>query len=107
MGRNSRKLGVGVVHRINSVQAVAEGYALILTWEDGTTWVKDMRPLIETRSLFAPLIKKDFFATVQIIDGGRAIAWADEIDYCADALWLEANQDSPPQHQPPTTVAAE
>ena len=77
-------------HRIRSVTADPSTQTLKLTWDDGTTSFKAMGPLIARRRVFQPLADTDRFAAVHPIHDGRAIAWDDDIDICADALWLEA-----------------
>jgi len=48
-----------------------------------------MTHLIATRRVFAPLENEALFGKAHVAEEGRAIRWSDEIDYCADALWLE------------------
>lgn len=62
-----------------------------------------MAKQIETRRVFAPLADESIFTLVHVADEGRAIRWTDDIDYCADALWLEAEETG----RTPSTEAAE
>ncbi len=48
-----------------------------------------MKRAIATRKVFAPLKDQKLFEQDSVVDEGRAIRWSDEIDYCADALWME------------------
>ncbi len=77
-------------HRIRSVVADAATQTLKLVWDDGSTSFKAMAPLIARRRAFQPLTDADRFPAVHVINDGRAIAWNDDIDICADALWQEA-----------------
>lgn len=75
--------------RIAAVHALPKAQAVVLQWDDGTESVKDMSALIATRRVFAPLADRALFERVSVVDDGRAIQWTDDIDYCADALWME------------------
>jgi len=67
-----------------------------LVWEEGSSSVKAMASLIATGRVFRPLADATLFTAAQLINNGRAVAWGDEVDMCADALWLEAHpQDAP------------
>ena len=80
------------LRKIKAVRAMAKTHTVAITFDDGSEWVKDMRRLIATRKVFAPLKGRKLFERVTIVDDGRAIQWNDDIDYCADALWIEAQE---------------
>jgi len=67
---------------------------LAIEWNDGSTSQKDMSDLIRNRAVFRPLTDPGMFAKVTVINNGRAIQWTDEIDYCADALWIETRSQA-------------
>ena len=45
--------------------------------------------------MFAPWKDAKVFTAVKIGRGGRALVWPDEIDLCADALYLEITGQRP------------
>jgi len=66
-------------------------YKLRLTYSDGETIVADFTPVIQRGGVFAPLSDPAFFSQVSIGESGRYIQWPGELDFCADALWLEGH----------------
>lgn len=69
----------------------APNYKLRLTYADGETIVVDFTPVIQRGGVFAPLSDPAFFLQVSIGERGRYIQWPGELDFCADALWLEGH----------------
>lgn len=51
----------------------------------------DFLPLAQQGGVFTPLGDREFFEQVAIGPNGRYLVWPDELDFCADALWLEAH----------------
>jgi hypothetical protein len=78
--------------RIKSVRAEAGGRMLDVVWADGRRTRIDFGDPIARLRVFAPLEDQAFFAKVRVINDGWAIAWSDEIDYSADALWRLAER---------------
>lgn len=68
-------------------------YKLRLTYSDGETIVVDFTLLIQRGGVFAALGDPQFFARVSLGERGRYIQWPGELDFCADALWLEGHAD--------------
>ena len=85
-----------VPHLIRSVSADLATFSVTITWEDGSISTKAMGPLIASRKVFKPLADVALFASVRIINDGRGLAWKDDADMCADALWYDAH----PQENP-------
>jgi len=83
-------------HRILSVTADSVAKTLTMAWDDGSSSVKAMASLIGTRRVFKPLTDAGLFCQAHTINDGRAIAWSDDIDMCADALWFEAHPEQNP-----------
>ena len=46
-------------------------------------------------TLFAPLTNDEFFKSVSIIRDGRALAWGEELEICADSLFLRITGKHP------------
>jgi hypothetical protein len=84
------------MYRIQSVAADPKALTLTLSWEGGAVTTKDMSPLVSGRRVFRPLADPALFAKAHIINDGRAVAWNDDIDMCADALWYEAHPEANP-----------
>ena len=91
--------------RIMDVSVVPDTYAIVLIWENGQRFIKNMWPLIRNQKIFAPLEDKSIFQQVSVVDDGRALAWPGDIDYCADALWAESQMTSRSQDEPLTQIA--
>lgn len=53
----------------------------------------DFAPLAERGGVYAPLADRTYFAQAAIGGQGRYLTWPDELDFCADALWLEAHSE--------------
>ena len=69
---------------------------LTLAWDDGSSSVKPLAALIGTRRVFKPLADGELFSQARVINEGRGIAWGDDIDMCADALWFDAHPEQNP-----------
>lgn len=67
-------------------------YKLRLEYSDGDIVVANFKPLIERGGVFAQLQNPEIFSKVTISEDGRYIVWPEEIDFCADALWLEGEK---------------
>ena len=63
-----------------------EGYRIWLCYDDGESGEVDLSHLAG-RGVFAAWNDRAFFESVHLTDH-RAIAWGDEIDICADALYM-------------------
>jgi hypothetical protein len=79
--------------RITSVE-VQPNHKLRLRYDDGVEGVVDLSNDVG-KGIFAPWKDPKFFATVKIERGGRALIWSDELDLCADALYLEITGKPP------------
>jgi len=78
---------------LRAIRSVApeQNYKLRLTYADGETIIVDFIPVIQRGGVFAPLSDPEFFSQVSIGERGRYIQWPGELDFCADALWLEGH----------------
>jgi len=80
---------------IRIAQAVAtEGLKLKLTFENGVSGTVDFSELAKS-TLFAPLTNYEFFKSVSIVRDGRALAWGEELEICADSLFLRITGKKP------------
>lgn len=66
------------------------GTQLRLTFSDDDIIEVDLLKEIQQGGVFAPLSDPDFFKQVAIVDHGRVLSWPGDIEFCADALWLQA-----------------
>ena len=80
---------------------ILSNYKLNLTFSDGKSVQVDFTNKIDPNSVTAPLVDRNFFSQVTITQGGRAIEWPGEIDFCADALWLEGSREENPYLEKP------
>jgi len=74
-------------HKIQSCIAL-EAYKLLLSFEDGVTGKIDLSEKIG-RGVFQALENIENFRQVRISSDGRSLQWLNEIDLCADSLYLE------------------
>ncbi|CCU83434.1 conserved hypothetical protein [Mesotoga infera] len=80
---------------IRIAQAVAtEELELELTFENGVSGTVDFSELA-TSPLFSPLANDEFFESVTIVRDGRALAWGEELEICADSLFLRITGKKP------------
>jgi hypothetical protein len=84
------------------------GQKLEIRFDDGVAGMVDLSTEAG-RGIFAPWKDPSFFAGVTLGHGGRSLKWSDEIDLCADALYLEITGKKPedlfPQLQGESTHA--
>lgn len=73
-------------------------YCIWLRFADGVEGEVDLSDLAG-HGVFAAWLDRAFFDSVRI-DEARAIAWGDDIDLCADALYLRLTGMSPEQYLP-------
>ncbi len=69
------------------------GYRLRLRYADGVTGVVDLSHLVG-KGVFELWNDPEAFARVSIGSGGE-LRWSDEVDLCADALYLEVTGKQP------------
>ncbi len=73
--------------------APREGFRIWLRYADGVEGEVDLSHLAG-KGVFAAWLDRTFFERVHL-GGGSAIAWSDEIDLCADALYLRLTGKRP------------
>ena len=66
-------------------------YTVRLVYSNGETFAADFKPLIRRGGVLAALHDPEVFGQVSVGEGGRYIEWPGGVDFCADALWLEAH----------------
>ena len=69
------------------------GYRLRLTYADGVTGIVDLSHLVG-KGVFGLWDDPEAFGRVSIGTGGE-VRWSDEVDLCADALYLEVTGKQP------------
>ncbi len=80
--------------RVIDTITIAPDNHLCLTYTDGVVIVVDFKPLIAQGGVFAQLSDPDYFSQVLVGERGRYVQWPGDLDFCADALWLEAQSGS-------------
>lgn len=79
----------------NVIVAVApdpETYAVALTWANGARTTASFRDLVG-KGVFEPLADPAFFGQARVGERGRSLEWPNEIEFCADALWIESHPE--------------
>lgn len=76
------------LHRIKKV-AFLGSMRLALVFDDDRVVVADFSETGERSGLFSRLKDEAYFAKAKTVREGRAIAWPDGLDFCADSLYLE------------------
>ena len=87
---------------IIGVVANPRTHTVAVTWANGDTIVNRFGYLIG-KGVFAVFADPAFFVPVSVGERGRSLLWQDEIDLCADTLWLETHPADAPQ--PPQSKA--
>jgi len=67
-------------------------HKLRLRYADGASVEVDFESIIERGGVFTKLADASFFNRVEVGEKGRSICWPGEIDFCADALWIEGQK---------------
>ena len=75
---------------------VLPGFHLKITYVNGKSIQVDFSDKIQAGTVTAPLADPTFFKQVKISCDGRAIEWPGEVDFCADALWIEGSGEANP-----------
>ena len=73
---------------------VLDGYHVWLRFDDGVEGEADFSPQAG-RGVFAAWNDYAVFQRAGIADQGRALESPGEIDFCADALWLQFTRQQP------------
>ena len=74
------------LRRIQDVQSES-GKTLRLTFDDGATGLIDFEPLARHGGVYSPLADEALFGKFRLERGGRVLAWPEDVEFCADALW--------------------
>ena len=86
---------------------VLENYWVRLRFEDGAEGEVDFTA-DAGKGIFAPWADDGFFRGAMIGEHGRTLTWPGELDFCADALWLQVTDRTPeyllPRHPPERPV---
>ena len=80
------------MRRVKEVKVLGE-YRLDLTFDDGIRGIVDLSPLVG-KGVFALWRDVAAFQRVRIGTSGE-LAWDDQVDLCADALYLKATGKKP------------
>jgi len=80
------------MHTITKV-TVLEHYKLELIFDDGESGIVDLSPHVG-QGVFAAWNDPDVFRSVRIGASGELV-WGEDIDFCADALYLEVTGKRP------------
>jgi hypothetical protein len=73
---------------------VLDGYRVWLRFEDGIEGEVDFSAQVG-EGVFAPWSDYAFFRCADIGEKGRVLTWPGELDFCADALWLQITGKQP------------
>ena len=64
-----------------------------IEFTDNTTYSFDLKPFIKTGNVFEILEDDSIFNKVKIAEDGRSLEFPNELDFCADSLWLKAHTE--------------
>ena len=64
-----------------------EDYRLLLVFDNGEKKIKDMKPYLD-KGIFQKLKNEEVFKQVKILYG--ALSWNNEIELCADSLYMSS-----------------
>ena len=65
---------------------------LEIEFSDGLIGILDFAAVSARGGVFDRLRDPSYFSRVAIGESGRYIEWPEELDFCADALWLETQK---------------
>lgn len=82
-----------MLHRILDVSPLPD-YRLRLRYEDGTSGEIDCQPLIVRGGVYVRLASPGAFRQVSISGSGRYLEWPGNVDFCADALYEELQNNA-------------
>jgi hypothetical protein len=71
-------------------------FEVTVTWATGDKTIHRFGHLAG-KGVFAALANPAVFRQVMVGERGRSLEWPGEIDFCADALWLEAHPAEAPR----------
>ncbi|OGU17703.1 MAG: hypothetical protein A2X61_04345 [Ignavibacteria bacterium GWB2_35_12] len=77
-------------HIITKVKPLND-FRVKIEFNDGSSYILDITPYFKPDSIFNNLKDKNTFEKVEIRDDGRSLVFPEEIDLCADSLWLKAH----------------
>jgi hypothetical protein len=80
-----------VLHVIKSI-AANKDFTIDIVFDRGHKAFVDFRPIIKQGGVFAGLGSPAFFRRVKIGGDGRFLAWPGELEFCADALYLDSHE---------------
>lgn len=78
--------------KISSVKALS-GYKIWIQYSDGVEGEVDLSHLVG-KGVFSAWKDANVFQNFRV-ENGRSISWTDEIDLCADSLYLEMTGKAP------------
>lgn len=78
------------MHVLENVRT-GSGYTVEVDWDDGRTATIDFAPTVAQGGVFAPMGDRAIFEQVAIGPRGRSLVWPNELDFCADALYVADN----------------
>ncbi|MEY4530030.1 MAG: hypothetical protein RLZZ156_751 [Deinococcota bacterium] len=70
-----------------------------LEYDDGSTYLIDLTPLIQPNTVFALLENENEFNKLEIGTRGRSIRWDDTLELDADALRMQSTPENGLQHK--------
>ena len=73
---------------------VLEHYRMWLRFDDGVEGEVNFSEHVG-KGVFVPWTDYGFFRHVNIGEHGRTLTWPGDLDFCADALWLEVTGQRP------------
>jgi hypothetical protein len=73
---------------------VLDDYQVWLSFGDGVEGTVDFSQRVG-KGVFAPWVDYTFFRQAAVGEGGRTLTWPGELDFCADALWLQVTGRPP------------
>jgi len=86
--------------RIAQAEAL-EAFKVKLAFENGVVGTVDFSELAAS-PLFGPLKNYEFFEGVSIVRDGRALAWGEDLEICADSLFMRITGKKPEEIFPKT-----
>lgn len=71
-----------------------DDFTIEIEFDGGFKGVVDFKPLIQRGGVFGHLGSPRFFHRAKIGERGRTLVWPNELEFCADALYMDAEKSA-------------
>ena len=77
--------------KINEIEII-KNYIVKITFSDNSYFLYNFEDYIQKGNIFEELKNKDTFNKLKISEDKRSLLFPNNIDFCADSLWLKSRE---------------